>query len=660
MYVPKLGGWKADHEDPDHDASKNYVFADNISKFAAASPASAPQEVDGVLDLRQWCSPVEDQGQIGSCFSGDTLIRLLNGEKRSLKELHESNKPFWIYSCTPEGKIVPGKATAKLTGLKKEVIKVTLDSGDVVICTPDHRWLLRDGTYCEAKSLTSSMSLMPLYVKYDKNGYQMIFDNFKSSYVKTHNMVAYNVHSEQLQHIDENVKCVHHIDFNKKNNDPENLKFMGIQEHFLYHSQQTPHGGTWYHGSKKQSEDSRRTILKQYADNPLWNAGAQGKGGTQAHINRMNDENKMESWRQQFFMKGHSSESRAKARLSLKETLSNRTQEQKKLIGKQISKRIKSDDRFMSVVRESMRSIGSESGRLKLIKYANRVITENSELTQEAWEKTKRSSGIPNFSTFKSIEKYFSSLNELKEAAENYNHKIVSIEHLDEKIDVYCLTVDNEQHNFALASGVFVHNCVGNGVVGALEFLQIRNGKPFVDLSRMFVYYNARLMSRMQDRDEGAYIHMAFGTLSSLGTCAEEKWPYDTSKVFIRPSWGSYRDAYVNKIDSYYSIGGSGQAQKNYIISALQASHPIVFGMTVDKDYMAYRGGPPVAMPKSVRAGAGGHCQVIVGYDLGRELWLVRNSWGTWWGDDGYAWVPFKYLDESSANSFWVPFLEGT
>jgi C1A family cysteine protease len=205
-----------------------------------------------------------------------------------------------------------------------------------------------------------------------------------------------------------------------------------------------------------------------------------------------------------------------------------------------------------------------------------------------------------------------------------------------------------------------IGSCVGNGVVGALEFLQIRNGKPFVDLSRMFVYYNARLMSRMQDRDEGAYIHMAFGTLSSLGTCAEEKWPYDTSKVFIRPSWGSYRDAYVNKIDSYYSIGGSGQAQKNYIISALQASHPIVFGMTVDKDYMAYRGGPPVAMPKSVRAGAGGHCQVIVGYDLGRELWLVRNSWGTWWGDDGYAWVPFKYLDESSANSFWVPFLEGT
>jgi len=201
-------------------------------------------------------------------------------------------------------------------------------------------------------------------------------------------------------------------------------------------------------------------------------------------------------------------------------------------------------------------------------------------------------------------------------------------------------------------------SCVGNGTVGALEFLQIRNGQPYTDLSRLFVYYNARLQTQDTDKDDGTYIRLAFATLTSLGTCSEAVWPYDLNNLFIRPSWKSYQDAYPHKISSYYRIMATdGQELVDAIKRALRAQHVVVFGMTVDQDYMNVGYDGMVAMPKKTRTNSGGHCQVIVGYDDNARRWIVRNSWGTGWGDKGYAYVPYDYLDASDANDFWVPYL---
>jgi C1A family cysteine protease len=203
-------------------------------------------------------------------------------------------------------------------------------------------------------------------------------------------------------------------------------------------------------------------------------------------------------------------------------------------------------------------------------------------------------------------------------------------------------------------------SCVGCGTVGALEFLQIRNGLPFVDLSRLFVYYNARLQTRDTDKDDGTYIRLAFHTLTTLGTCSEKTWPYDLNNLFVRPSWESYREAYKHKTTSYYRITATkGQDLIDAVKTALRAQHVVVFGMTVDQDYMNYTGGI-MPMPKLTRLNAGGHCQVIVGYDDNRQCWIIRNSWGTAWGEKGYAYVPYAYLDVSDADDFWVPYLAGT
>ena len=203
-----------------------------------------------------------------------------------------------------------------------------------------------------------------------------------------------------------------------------------------------------------------------------------------------------------------------------------------------------------------------------------------------------------------------------------------------------------------------IGDCVADSTTAGLELMEIRNRLPFIKKSRLFLYYNARLQTGDEGRDDGTFIRLAYSTLTSLGTCTEATWPYDPTQVFTRPSWASYQEAYPNKTTSYYRIDATGgSALVDAIKLALQTQHPVTFGMIVDQDYMAVAQDGLIDMPKSKRAGEGGHAQLIVGYDDRLQRWIVRNSWGTDWADNGYCYVPFSYLDASGANDFWVPCL---
>ncbi len=94
------------------------------------------------------------------CFIGDTLIPLVNGYTFEIKELAESDQEFLVYACNSLGEIVTAKATARLTRKKAALVKVTLNNGEEIICTPDHQFMLSDGTYQEAQNLREDTSLM--------------------------------------------------------------------------------------------------------------------------------------------------------------------------------------------------------------------------------------------------------------------------------------------------------------------------------------------------------------------------------------------------------------------------------------------------------------------------------------------------------------------
>ena len=219
-----------------------------------------------------------------------------------------------------------------------------------------------------------------------------------------------------------------------------------------------------------------------------------------------------------------------------------------------------------------------------------------------------------------------------------------------DKIDLryLCSPIENQSS---------ANSCTGNASVGALEMLEIREGLPFVDLARLFAYYNGRMGMEPTEGhlDHGTYIRLIMDGLHKFGVCPETEWNYDLDKVTMRPSWNSYRAAWNHRIDNFYRIDAVGDPLIEGIEQALLAKHGVVFGAQVYESYQSCPG--LVSLPKPDEKLLGGHAQLIVGFDRPARTLIVRNSWGDGWSDGGYAYWPYNLLDACAANDFWVPTL---
>lgn len=118
------------------------------------------------------------------CLHEDTQIKLLNGEIYSIKDIKskfDNNEELWVYSVDENGDFKPGKVTdVWISGYTNQMIKITLDNGKEIITTPNHRYMLRNGSYEEAQNLSVGQSLMPLYFNYH-NGYESVKINSENN-----------------------------------------------------------------------------------------------------------------------------------------------------------------------------------------------------------------------------------------------------------------------------------------------------------------------------------------------------------------------------------------------------------------------------------------------------------------------------------------------
>ena len=207
----------------------------------------------------------------------------------------------------------------------------------------------------------------------------------------------------------------------------------------------------------------------------------------------------------------------------------------------------------------------------------------------------------------------------------------------------YCSTIENQGN---------LGSCTGQAIAGAIELLHKRASRT-LDVSRLFIYYYERQYIGTVNYDSGAYIRDGIKVCYTYGAPVESLWPYNINKFRTVPPSTAMQDAAKRKVTSYQRV-----ADFNGVIDAVASGHPVVVGFTVyssfESNSVAKTGVMPY--PNTIKERVlGGHAVLIVGYNKNRNVFIVRNSWGSGWGEGGYFYMPFQVIQNTSMSSdFWI------
>ena len=397
-----------------------------------------------------------DRSRGSLCLAPDTKIKLADGRDLSIKEISEEyndGKQNYVYSIDENNNwIVKPIAWSGITRRNAKTLKVVLDNGEEIISTPDHRFMLRDGGYEEAQNLKVGSSLMPAYTRKsstkekDKiDGYEMLFNNNTGKWEYVHRIAK----KEELLEAKNNI-VIHHADFNKLNNNPDNLVLMDKDEHFLLHSSM----------AKELSKDKELVKRRNVSIKKFYNS-EEGKKVLEEKLPKAIYSEKRYEWL-------HSEEHKEfKRNLMAKQrengTIFN-TNEGKQKISDSMKERWKDED-----YRNEMKVISSNAGSIKnknnpiyrkLSKEEILEVFENGMTTEELSEKLKTTR-----STLKKTLRKWGYENWYEFCEENslipkerVNHKVVSIQEYEILDETYDITIDEETPNFALSAGIVIHN----------------------------------------------------------------------------------------------------------------------------------------------------------------------------------------------------------
>lgn len=205
-------------------------------------------------------------------------------------------------------------------------------------------------------------------------------------------------------------------------------------------------------------------------------------------------------------------------------------------------------------------------------------------------------------------------------------------------------------------------SCTAHAACGAFEFDLLKQGLADFMPSRMFEYYNTRVLDGDVHQDGGGTIRNANKALAQKGVCSEQMWPYSGSLLLHKPTKSDYKAALAYRIKQYMAVSQDLAAMKATLASGL----PIQIGFTVydsfESDAVATTGIVP--MPDLASEGVlGGHAVLICGFadsitvngQALSNVFIVRNSWGASFGDQGYVYMPYDYFTNPNlASDLWI------
>lgn len=197
-------------------------------------------------------------------------------------------------------------------------------------------------------------------------------------------------------------------------------------------------------------------------------------------------------------------------------------------------------------------------------------------------------------------------------------------------------------------------SCTYHGISGAIWSAMVIAGLvPFMP-SRLFGYYNERLLEGTTGLDDGAIIRDGMKASNIYGIVSETFWQFDQSKVLTKPPPMAYAEALKLRTHLYASVEMSNLDQ---IRLALSHKIPVVFGFDVFESFEGSEIAKTGIMPIPTRNERilGGHCVLAIGHDDPSGMALCRNSWGsTGWGLKGNFLMPYEYLTSRHCSDGWV------
>ncbi len=415
------------------------------------------------------------QGNFG-CFTKDTKVKLADGRSLSFEDLikeYKKGKKNYTYTVNPTGLIsIAEIKNPRVTRKNTEIMKIILDNGEEIKCTPNHLFMMKDSVYKKAKDLKFGESLMPLYEKLsektdylNRDGYILIYQNKIDEWIPAHHLADnYNLTAKKYSKREGRVR--HHLDFNKLNNNPDNIQRMDWGEHWRIHYEQTAN----LH-KKKEYREKIAEGRKKFWSNPINRAEYAKRISERNFKNWQNSEyrekmSKFLSVANKKYIQNHP-EKRIEFSKRATETL-------KKLWQDPVYQKLFHE----KIVSANKKRITNNTGKVKFLKICREVLKEHKILNQDLYKQKRdmiyRYGCATSWQT--GIQKYYNNDEKILLDALNKNHKVIEIKFLKQKEDVYDITIE-KSHNFALAAGVFVHNSIDGDPAAAQRYTEAKMSK---------------------------------------------------------------------------------------------------------------------------------------------------------------------------------------
>ena len=199
-------------------------------------------------------------------------------------------------------------------------------------------------------------------------------------------------------------------------------------------------------------------------------------------------------------------------------------------------------------------------------------------------------------------------------------------------------------------------SCTAFGVTELFDFVRKKHNLTSWVPSALFTYYATRKLTNQTDEDSGATVRNALKSTVKSGVAKERIWPYNISKFTENPPQEIWDDAEKHQTIEYLNLSSF---DKNIFVKCLNEGYPFAFGMVLYDSFLnsTMRSKGIISIPDfSTEKMIGGHCMLAVGYkveDDGKEYMIAQNSWGQYWGDGGYCYIPLEYFLRS-AYDFWT------